>query len=97
MEEIVGRLTDEWVTERPLIQIDERTMQIDGLMRIDEVNEERGIQLPEDDNYETVAGFILYQLRHIPQEGEQFHYDDCSITVQEMKGPKIEKVLITKE
>jgi len=97
VEEIVGRLTDEWVTEHPLVEIDEHTMQIDGLMRIDEVNQELGIELPEDDNYETVAGLILYQLCRIPEEGEQFHYGDLDITVQEMKGPKIEKALITKE
>jgi CBS domain containing-hemolysin-like protein len=97
VEEIVGRLTDEWVTEHPLVEIDEHTMRIDGLMRIDEVNQELGIELPEDDNYETVAGLILYQLCRIPEEGEQFHYGDLDITVQEMKGPKIEKVLITKE
>ncbi len=97
VEEIVGRLTDEWVTEQPLVEIDEHTMQIDALMRIDEVNERLGIELPEDDHYETVAGFILYQLRHIPEEGEQFHHGELDITVQEMKGPKIEKVLITKE
>ena len=97
VEEIVGRLTDEWVTEHPLVEIDEHTMQIDGLMPIDEVNEELGTDLPENDDYETVAGFILYQLRQIPQEGERFHYGDLNITVQEMKGPKIERVLITKE
>ncbi len=97
VEEMVGRLTEESVTERPLIEIEERTMQIEGLMRIGEVNEELGIQVPEDDNYETVAGFILYQLRHIPREGEQFRYNDPSFTVQEIKGPKIEKVLTTKE
>jgi putative hemolysin len=96
IEEIVGRLTDEWVTDHPLVEIDEHTMQIDGLMRVDEINEELGIEMPEDDNYETVAGFILYHLRHVPKEGEQFHYGGLNITVQEMKGPKIEKVLITK-
>jgi CBS domain containing-hemolysin-like protein len=41
-----------------------------------------------------VAGLILYQLRRIPKEGEELHYGDARITVQEMKGPKIEEVLI---
>ena len=67
-----------------------------GLMRIDEVNGELGIDLPENDDYETVAGFILCQLRRIPVEGEQLHHGDVEITVQETKGPKIEKVLIAK-
>jgi len=94
VEEIVGRLTDEWVTEPLLVEVDEHTIRVDGLMRIDEVNRELGIQLPEDDHYDTVAGLILYQLRRIPKEGEELHYGDARITVQEMKGPKIEEVLI---
>ncbi len=94
VEEIVGRLTDEWVTEALMVEIDEHTVQVDGLMRIDEVNRELGIELPQDDDYDTVAGFILYQLRRIPKQGEGLRYGELSITVQEMKGPKIEQVLI---
>jgi putative hemolysin len=95
-EEIVGRLTDEWVTEPCLVKIDENTAQIDGLMRIDEVNRELGTSLPEDDSYDTIAGFVLCQLRRIPEEGETLSRDNCDLTVQEMKGPKIEKLLIKK-
>jgi putative hemolysin len=94
VEEIVGRLTDEWVTERLLVEVDEHTVQVDGLMRIDEVNRELGTDLPEDDNYDTVAGFVLYQLRRIPEEGEKLSYGDLELTVEGMKGPKIEKVLL---
>ncbi|NIN69261.1 MAG: DUF21 domain-containing protein [Anaerolineae bacterium] len=94
VEEIVGRLTDEWVTEPLLVQIDEHTIQVNGLMRIDEVNRESSVDLPEDDDYDTVAGFILHQLRRIPRKGEGLHYGDLNITVQEMKGPRIEQVLI---
>jgi putative hemolysin len=97
VEEIVGRLTDEWVTEPPVVRLDERTTEVDGLMRIDEVNSELGTSLPEDDNYDTVAGFVLYQLRRIPEEGEQLRHGDIQLTVEEMKGPKIEKLLITRE
>ena len=95
-EEIVGRLTDEWVTEPCLVRIDENTAQIDGLMRIDELNRELGISLPEDDSYDTIAGFVLCQLRRIPEEGEKLSRANCELTVQEMKGPKIEKLLIKK-
>jgi putative hemolysin len=96
VEEIVGRLTDEWVTEPLLEEVDEHTVRIDGLMRIDEVNSELGTKLPEDDSYDTVAGFVLYELRHVPDEGEKLSYGEIEVTVEEMKGPKIEKVLITK-
>jgi putative hemolysin len=94
VEEIVGRLTDEWATEPPLVHLDERTAQVDGLMRVDEVNSELGVELPEDEQYDTVAGFVLHRLRRVPTEGEGLVYGDLELTVAEMTGPKIEKVLI---
>jgi putative hemolysin len=94
VEEIVGRLTDEWATELPLVHIDERSAQVDGLMRVDEVNSELGTELPEDEHYDTVAGFVLHRLRRVPTEGEGLVYGDLELTVVEMTGPKIEKVLI---
>jgi CBS domain containing-hemolysin-like protein len=97
VEEIVGRLTDEWVTEQLLVELDGQTVQIHGLMRIDEVNRELSIALPEDDHYDTIAGFLLYHLRCVPEEGEKLSYGDMELTVLEMKGPKIEKVLIKRD
>jgi putative hemolysin len=94
VEEIVGRLTDEWATEPPLVHIDERSAQVDGLMRVDEVNSELGTELPKDEHYDTVAGFVLHRLRRVPTEGEGLVYGDLELTVVEMTGPKIEKVLI---
>ncbi len=95
-EEIVGHLGDELGLGRKQIEtIDVNTFQIDGGMNIEEANEELGLQLPSGD-YETVAGFILSTLGHIPKEGEQLKYGDLTLTVTEMKGVKIEKVLILK-
>lgn len=55
------------------------------------------LHLPEGEDYETVAGFILYLLRYIPWEGEQLRYGDLRMTVTKMKGPKIERVQIKRE
>ncbi|MFB0545630.1 MAG: hemolysin family protein [Anaerolineae bacterium] len=97
VEEIVGRLSDELVMEPAHVKaIDERTFQVDAQLRVDEVNEALGLSLPEGDDYETVAGFILYLLRRIPKEGEQLRHGDLRITVTGMKGPKIEQVQITR-
>jgi putative hemolysin len=65
-------------------------------MRITEANEEMGLGLAEGD-YETVAGFILSLLGHIPRENEQVRFKNLKITVTEMRGPKIQQVLITRE
>ena len=67
-----------------------------GGMRVDDANEKLGLELPEGE-YETVAGFVLNALGHIPREGEQLKYNNLKLVITEMKGVKIGKILITKE
>jgi putative hemolysin len=55
-----------------------------------------GLNLPSGD-YETVAGFILGHLGRIPKQGEHFKYQDLKFVITEMRGMKIEKVMVTKE
>ena len=64
-------------------------------MPIDEANETLGLSIP-DSEYETFAGFALEMLSHIPSEGETFRFQGRRITVAEMKGVKIEKLLVYK-
>ncbi len=95
VEEIVGRLSDELVPAAgPVVRLDERTVEIDALLRVDEVNEQLGLDLPEGEEYETVAGLLLYRLQHIPIEGEVLSCQGVELEVTQMKGPKIEKVQI---
>jgi putative hemolysin len=97
VEEIVGPVGEGLAgAERDFEVIDERTFQIDGGMRIEEVNEEMGLGLPEGD-YETVAGFILHLLHRIPKQGEQIKYKDLKIVITKMSAVKIDEVLVTKE
>ncbi len=98
VEEIVGEVGDELAgVEKDYEIINEHTFQIDGSMRIDEANEEMELDLPEGEDYETVAGFILTLLGHIPRRNEQLRYKDLKIVITEMKGQKIEKILLTRE
>ncbi len=97
VEEIVGRVGDELATiEEEYEIIDEFTFQIEGAMRIEDVNAEMGLGLPEGD-YETVAGFVLHRLGHIPRVGEQVKYKGLKIVITQMKGIKIEEILVTRE
>ncbi len=97
MEEIVGPVGDELaVAEKEYEPINEYTFQIDGGMRIEEANEEMGLELPEGE-YETVAGFVLHLLGRIPKQGQQLRYKGLKIVVTKMKGLKIEEILLTKE
>jgi putative hemolysin len=98
VEEIVGEVGDELAgIEKDYEIINEYTFQIDGGMRIEEANEEMELNLPEGEDYETVAGFILSLLGHIPKRNEQLRYRGLKIVITEMKGQKIEKILLTKE
>jgi putative hemolysin len=97
VEEIVGPVGDELAeVEKEYEVINEYTFQIDGSMRIEEVNEEMELGLPEGD-YETVAGFVLHLLGHIPKTNEKLRYKGMKLVITEMRGLKIEKILLTKE
>ncbi|MBA7686757.1 hypothetical protein ES703_95212 [subsurface metagenome] len=97
VEEIVGPVGDELAAaEKEYEAINEYTFQIDGGMRIEEANEEMGLELPEGD-YETVAGFALHLLGHIPNQGEQLRYKGLKLVITKMRGVKIEEILLTKE
>ena len=95
IEEVVGRVGEEGLeVEKEYEAIDENTFQIDGGMNIDEANDELRLGIPRGD-YETIAGFILDALSHIPQEGERFFYNNLRLEIAEMKGLKIELVTVT--
>ncbi len=97
VEEIVGPVGDELAAaEKEYEVINEYTFQIDGSMRIEEANEEMDLGLPEGD-YETVAGFVLDLLGHIPKPNDQLRYKGLKLVITEMRGMKIEKILLTKE
>ncbi len=97
VEEIVGEMGDELVAgTKEFEYIDEQTVQIEGGMRVEEANEELGLELP-DGEYDTVAGFLLNLIGHIPREGEQVRFGNLKLVVTEMRGVKIEKILVTKE
>jgi len=97
VEEIVGDVKDELASlEKDYEVINESTFQITGSMRIEDVNTEMNLGLPEGD-YETAAGFILKLLGHIPTTGEHVRYKDLKLVITQMEGLKIEEILVTKE
>ena len=96
LEEMVGRLVDELgQPEREFQTIDERTVRVDGGLSVHEAREDLELPIPEGD-YETVAGYVLSLLGHLPDVGEKVVRDGFHITVTEMTGRKIEQVVITR-
>jgi putative hemolysin len=96
-EEIVGDIRDELTgTKKDFVATSDSTFQLDGGFRIEEANEQLGLNLPGGD-YETVAGFILSHLGRVPRQGEHFKYQNLKFVITEMRGMKIEKVMVTVE
>ena len=97
LEEVVGRVGEEGVRpEEEYEALGRDTYQVDGGMSVDEVADELDIDLGAGD-YETVAGFVLDALGHIPHEGEAFETAGLSVEVVEMKGLKIEAVKLVRK
>jgi len=95
-EEVVGEIGEEWAPAEPILEhLGTHTFRINAQLRIDEVNEELGLNLPESEDYETLAGFILYQMQKMPEEGEVFHHQGLEFKIAEMQGPRIVAVDIT--
>ena len=96
-EEIVGDIRHELIKEdKDFVVTGDNVFQLDGGFRVEEANDELGLELPLGD-YETVAGFILSRLGRIPRQGEQLKYRNLKFVITEMRGVKIEKVMVTRE
>jgi CBS domain containing-hemolysin-like protein len=95
VEEIVGQMSDELVAaEESIVRLDERTVEIDAQLRVDEANELLELDLPQGEEYETVAGLILYRMQSIPGLVEELQVGDLSLKVTEVRGHRIERVQI---
>ncbi|MDP9317567.1 MAG: hemolysin family protein [Actinomycetota bacterium] len=94
VEELVGDIRDEYDAEEP-----ETTrsltgeIEVDGLLNLDDFEDETGMVLP-DGPYETVAGFIVQQLGHVPDVGEYAVFGEHSFTVVEVDGRRISRVKV---
>ena len=96
LESIVGNIRDEYDHEEEEIkQTGENTFEVDGSLPIDEVSELTGVELPEGD-YETLAGFLIYQLGRIPEPDENaaLPYEDLEFVILSMDERRIETVHI---
>jgi len=92
LETVVGPVGEEGEPlEEEYLVVDENTYRMEGGISIQEANEKMELGLPEGD-YQTVAGFVLERLGHIPQEGESFLYGDLRVRVRRMSGVRIETV-----
>lgn len=84
LAEIVGEIADETrPPHAPLLRwLSEEVLEVDARIRVDEFNAETGLQLPDRDDYDSLAGFILNELGRVPRVGETIILADVDFTVE---------------
>ncbi len=96
VEAIVGNIQDEYDQEDDeILKIDDNTFTVDGTIDIEEVEELIGKPLPDED-YETLAGFIMDELQCIPKDGEmnEVVFENVKFTVLSVEDRRIEKIKV---
>jgi CBS domain containing-hemolysin-like protein len=94
VEEIVGDILESDESE-PFTRIDEQTTVVRGEVNIHEVNEVLDIDLPEGEEFETLAGFVFNRAGRLVEEGETFEYDGVVIEIEEVDSTRILKAQLT--
>ena len=95
LEELVGEIQDEYeqTEQTPQIErISDQTLRVDARVEIDDLNDELDVELPEDEDYDTVGGFVFATLGHIPKAGEAFDYEGMRFTVTEAERTRVVRV-----
>ncbi|GAB6860844.1 hemolysin family protein [Haloplanus litoreus] len=94
VEEIVGDIL-EGDEEEPFEFVEEDVVIVRGEVNIDEVNEVLDLNLPEGEEFETLAGFIFNRAGRLVEEGEEIDYDSITIRIEQVDNTRIMKARIT--
>lgn len=95
LEEIVGEIRDEYDydEEDSIKPVNENEYIVDGNTKLDDINEALGLDI-ESDDYDSIAGHIIYLLDHLPEEGETVTDKNATFTVVSVDKNRIDKVHI---
>ena len=95
VEELIGDIRDEYdVEDAQARRLHGGAVEVDGLLNLDAVAAETGIELPEGP-YETVAGYVMAALGHVPQVGEAVEFARHRLAVIDMDGRRVARVRVT--
>ncbi len=92
LEQILGEIGDEHDVKRPGPTAEGATLDLEGSTTIRDLDMKYGLELPGDAGFETLAGFLLFQLGYIPTLGETVEYGGRKFTILEMDHNRIARV-----
>jgi magnesium and cobalt exporter, CNNM family len=95
LEEIVGEIFDEFDREISLIEkLPDGRFRVDARMNLDDLDEVLQLDLPDEEDIDSVGGLVLKVLGHVPIQGETFVYNGVSVKVEKLRQNRISKVLM---
>jgi putative hemolysin len=92
LEQILGEIGDEHDVKRTRPAAETSVLEVDGATSILDLDTQYGLELPGDAGFETLAGFLLFQLGYIPKEGETIEYGGRKFTILAMDHNRIARV-----
>ncbi len=97
VEELFGEIEDEHDKDEELIEkkINETTYLFSARLDVEYLNEEYKLDIPENDSYGTLGGFIVNHSKEIPQKGDQIAIENYHFLIEEASNTKIELVKMT--
>ncbi len=96
LEQILGEIGDEHDVKRPRPAAEAAEIEVEGTISIRDLDTQYGLELPGDAGFETLAGFLLFQLGKIPNEGEAVEYGGRRFTILQMEHNRIARVVIAR-
>jgi CBS domain containing-hemolysin-like protein len=96
LEQIVGPIADEHDEKTGRLAATQNAVELDGATRIRELESDLGVEFPTEGGFETLAGFLLFQLGEIPRPGQALVYRGRRYTVTQMDRNRIARVRIEK-
>ncbi|WP_026734263.1 hemolysin family protein [Fischerella sp. PCC 9605] len=93
--QIIGDIGATETTDELLIDlVDEQTFLVQAQINLEDLNEVLRLNLPLRKEYQTLAGFLLYQLQKVPSLGETLRYQNLEFTVMSIKGPRLHQIQV---
>ena len=98
LEELVGEITDEYekTPQESIRKVDENTIEVDARTYVDDLNDNYALDLPDDEDYDTVGGYVFSRLGYVPKAGESFDYENLKFTIASAEPRRVKRVRIQK-
>jgi magnesium and cobalt exporter, CNNM family len=96
LEQLVGELEDEFdvaSTQAPDLDAN-APLSLDGSVNIRDLESQYDLKLPQDEGFETLAGFALSRLQRIPREGDTFEFEARRFVIEKMEGNRVASIRI---